>query len=202
MAYRSIKETGIDMLFSKTEKGNYGYLKKLKNRRLILMIICFIFILGDVLFSLIFFQTKKTLFVIIAAVMSIPFAKNLIGYLMTIKYKPLTEAELKEAEAIAAKHETALAYDVSVTDTEGILYYPCVAIYNNNVIAMQQQGQNQKKKDSVAYLKKIRSDAKPRVVVVDSLKEIDRELSRLNPPREEQKREDLILAERLLELGL
>jgi len=169
-----------------------------------MMIICFVFILGDVLFSLIFFQTKKTLFVIIAAVMSIPFAKNLIGYLMAIKYRPLTEEEHQEAEAIAAKHEMAMAYDVSVTDTEGILFYPCVAVYNNNIIALQQQGQNQKKKDSVAYLKKVqeRVDSKPRVVVVDSLKEIDRELSRLNPPKDEQKREDLILAERLLELGL
>ena len=47
-----------------------------------------------------------------------------------------------------------------------------------------------------------RVTTKPRVVVVDSLKDMDRELSRLNPPKEDQAKEDLVIAERLLELGL
>jgi hypothetical protein len=77
-------------------------------------------------------------------------------------------------------------------------------VYNNNVIGLLQPGQNQKKKDAVEYLKKVqeRVTTKPRVVVVDSLKDMDRELSRLNPPKEDQAKEVLVIAERLLELGL
>ena len=168
------------------------------------MLACFLFIVVDVIFSLVFFQTKKTLFVVVACVMAIPFSKNLIGYLMILKYEPLTEEQHSEAEAIAAKRGMAMAYDVSVTAEAGILFYPCVAVYNNNVIGLLQPGQNQKKKDAVEYLKKVqeRVTTKPRVVVVDSLKDMDRELSRLNPPKEDQAKEDLVIAERLLELGL
>ena len=169
-----------------------------------LTLACFVFILADVLISLIYFQTNKTLFIVIAAVMSIPFAKNLIGYLMTFKFEPLTEEEYREAERIAEERGTVMAYDISVTASEGILFYPCVAVYNNNVIGLLQKGQNQKKKDATEYLKKVqeRASTKPRVIVVESLKEIERELNRLTPPKEDQVKHDIFIAEKLLELGI
>ncbi|MBQ9871276.1 MAG: hypothetical protein IJM27_05020 [Eubacterium sp.] len=184
-------------------KGDYGYAKSLKRRRLLLMLACFAFILADVLISLIFFQTKKTLFVVVACVMAIPFAKNLIGYLMLIKYEPLKPEEYEEAKKLEEKRGTTFAYDISITDTQGVLFYPCVAIYNNNVIGLGQAGQNQKKKDLVTYLKKVQEGppTKPRVVVVESLKDMGRELDRLTPPKEDQLRADVKIAERLLELG-
>ena len=57
-------------------KGHYGHLKRYKLIKLAIIFICFLFILTDVVFSLIVFQTRRTLFIVIAAVMSIPFAKN------------------------------------------------------------------------------------------------------------------------------
>ncbi len=184
-------------------KGNYGYAKGLKRKRMLLMLVCFAFILADVLISLIFFQTKKTLFVVLACIMAIPFAKNLIGYLMLIRYEPLTPEEHEEAIRLEEKRGTSFAYDVSITDTEGVLFYPCVAVYNNNVIGLRQAGQSERKKDSVTYLKKVQEGppTKPRVVVVDSLKDLGRELDRLNPPKEDQIHADLLIAERLMELG-
>ena len=169
-----------------------------------LTLACFVFILVDVLISFIYFQTNKTLFIVIAAVMSIPFAKNLIGYLMTFKFEPLTAEEYKEAEQIASDRKTVMTYDISVTASEGILFYPCVAVYNNNVIGLLQKGQNQKKKDAAEYLKKVqeRAKTKPRVIVVDSLKEMQRELTRLTPPKEDQVKQDIFIAEKLLELGI
>ena len=186
-----------------TGKGNYGYARSLKRKRLLLMLACFAFILADVIISLVFFQTKKTLFVVLACVMSIPFAKNLIGYIMLIRYEPLSPEEHAEAERIAEERGTTLAYDISVTDSAGVLFYPCVAIYNNNVIGLLQSGQNVKKKNAVEYLKKVQegSPTKPRVVVVDSLKELKRELDRLNPPKEDQIGADIKIAERLMEIG-
>ncbi len=184
-------------------KGNYGYARSLKKRRLLLMFACFFFILADVIISLVFFQTKKTLFVVLACIMAIPFAKNLIGYLMVIRYQPLTEEEYREAEAMAAERDTTFAYDISVTAPEGVLFYPCVAIYNNNVIGLLQAGQNVKKKDAVEYLKMVQEGppTKPRVVVVESLKDMKRELDRLSPPKEDQIGADIKIAERLMELG-
>lgn len=185
-------------------KGNYGYLKSLKRIRLILTLACFAFILIDVLISFIYFQTNKTLFIVIAAVMSIPFAKNIIGYLMTFKFEPLTEEEYSEAKQIAEERGLVMVYDVSVTASEGILFYPCAAVYNNNVIGLLQKGQNQKKKDATEYLKKVqeRVKSKPRVIVVESLKEMQRELNRLTPPKEDQLKHDRFIAEKLLELGI
>jgi len=119
-----------------------------------------------------------------------------------IRCEPLTPEEHEAAEKIAEERGFEMAYDISVTATEGVLFYPCVAIYNNNVIGLLQQGQNQKK-DAVEYLKMVQQGppTKPRVVVVDSLKDMKRELDRLNPPKEDQIHADVKIAERLMELG-
>ena len=74
-------------------KGHYGHLKRYKQLRLIIIFVCFTFILVDVLFSLIVFQTRRTLFIIIAAIMSIPFAKNFVSYLLALKCKSLNKEE-------------------------------------------------------------------------------------------------------------
>ena len=87
------------------------------------MFVCFLFILVDVIFSLIFFQTKKTLFVVIACVMAIPFAKNLIGYLMIIKYQPLDE-EMNRLLAVRHCAEIAMMDERKRTHEEALQIQP------------------------------------------------------------------------------
>ena len=66
------------------DKGEYGHSKRYKNIRMAFTLVLFMLILTDVVFSLIIFQTRKTLFVIIGCVMAIPFARNLIDFFMSL----------------------------------------------------------------------------------------------------------------------
>ncbi len=184
------------------DKGEYGYARRYKNRQILLMFVIFSLILSDVLVSLLIFNTRKTWLIIIACIMSIPFARNFVNYLLIIKAKPLNDKEHKIADELSEKHGFIMAYDISVTDSEGLLFYPCLTVYNNNIIAYVNDLSGKEKKYT-DYLKKCYEEGlKPRVCVVDSFEKFEKEIERLNSPKDSQKKQDLEIAKKLLTLGL
>lgn len=184
------------------DKGEYGYARRYKNRQILLMFVIFSLILSDVLVSLLIFNTRKTWLIIIACIMSIPFARNFVNYLLIIKAKPLNDKEHKMADELSEKHGFIMAYDISVTDSEGLLFYPCLTVYNNNIIAYVNDLSGKEKKYT-DYLKKCYEEGlKPRVCVVDSFEKFEKEIERLNSPKDLQRKQDLMIAKKLLTLGL
>lgn len=184
------------------DKGEYGYARRYKNRQILLMFVIFSLILSDVLVSLLIFNTRKTWLIIIACIMSIPFARNFVNYLLIIKAKPLNDKEHKIADELSEKHGFIMAYDISVTDSEGLLFYPCLTVYNNNIIAYVNDLSGKEKKYT-DYLKKCYEEGlKPRVCVVDSFEKFEKEIERLNSPKDLQRKQDLMIAKKLLTLGL
>ena len=184
------------------DKGEYGYARRYKNRQILLMFVIFSLILSDVLVSLLIFNTRKTWLIIIACIMSIPFARNFVNYLLIIKAKPLNDKEHKIADELSEKHGFIMAYDISVTDSEGLLFYPCLTVYNNNIIAYVNDLSGKEKKYT-DYLKKCYEEGlKPRVCVVDSFEKFEKEIERLNSQKDSQKKQDLEIAKKLLTLGL
>ncbi len=185
-------------------KGHYGHIKRYKNIRLIIIFACFAFILADVLLSLIMFQTRRTLFIIVAAIMSIPFAKNFANYLLCFKCNPLTQEEYEKAEDIGKKHDINLLYDISITD-DSIRFFPTVAIVNNNIIAYHPEAKdNGRQKEAVKYLENVNAELKDkaRICVVSSFERFDKELGRICPQKEDNQDRDGDLRVRLLRLGL
>ena len=87
--------------FEMSELGSYGRIRKKRNIKLVMVIFLLLLILADVLFSIIVFHTRKTWFIIIACVMSIPFARNLIDYFMAIKSKPLNKETYEKTKEMA-----------------------------------------------------------------------------------------------------
>ena len=120
----------------KIEKGDYGYARKYKNKRIIITLLCFVCIMADILIGLIAFQSRKTLFTVVACVMSLPFAKNLIGYLMVVGFKPLSKSDYEKVKTFADEKKITMCYDISASDSQKMLFYPCVAIAGNNVTAL------------------------------------------------------------------
>lgn len=129
-------------------KGHYGHLKRYKQIRLAIIFLCFLFILTDVVFSLIIFQTRRTLFIVIAAVMSIPFAKNFVSYLLSLKCKPLSKDEYEETERLSEKHSLEMIYDVTVTDDD-IKFFPVTAIINNSLVAYRPGSQGCRREEKL-----------------------------------------------------
>lgn len=195
-------ENDVIMKLFNLDKGEFGYAKRYKNRQILFMFLLFLFILSDVLVSILYFNTRKTWLIIIACVLSIPFARNFVNYLLIIKAKPLNDKEHKIADELSEKYGFIMAYDISVTDSEGLLFYPCLTVYNNNVIAYVNDLSSKEKKYT-DYLKKCYQEGlKPRVAVVDSFEKFEKEIERLNPPKDAQRKQDLLIAKKLLTLGL
>ena len=212
----------------KPDKGEYGYAARYKNRRIIITLICFCCILVDVLVGLIMFQTRATLFTVIACVMSLPFAKNLIGYIMVVKFRPLTEGQYERTERLGEDHDCLICYDISVSDSEKMRFFPCVAICGNNVIGLPQAmkgetvdgaatGNKAYKMDihHIEYKKEYEkclamindnSSIKARAVVCLTLQDMERELDKLSSASdiktEQKKKNEQTLRKRLLEMGV
>lgn len=183
-------------------KGHYGHLKRYKQIRLAIIFLCFLFILTDVVFSLIIFQTRRTLFIVIAAVMSIPFAKNFVSYLLSLKCKPLSKDEYEETERLSEKHSLEMIYDVTVTDDD-IKFFPVTAIINNSLVAYRPEAKDAaEKKSSTEYLENALEGYKDkvRICVVDNLGSFDKEISRLVASSKEI-RQSSKLRSTLLEAG-
>lgn len=188
--------------FLDLNKGSYGYLKRYRRRQLLLMFLIACFIIADVVISLLVFKTRKTWFIVLGTVMSIPFARNMVNYIMIIKAKALSKEEYEKAEELSEKYHFVMAYDISVTGSEGLIFYPCLTVFNNNIIAYV-PAESDKNSRAASYLKKCHTDdLKPRVCIVDSFEKFEKEISKIKVPKESQKKEDLRIAAKILTLGL
>jgi hypothetical protein len=168
-------------------KGHYGHLKRYKQIRLLIIFVCFLFILTDVVFSLIVFQTRRSLFIVMAAIMSIPFAKNFVSYLLSLKCKPLNKKEYEKTVEMSEKYSLDLLYDISVTDDD-VKFFPAAAIVNNSLVAYRPETSDTlDKKKSTEYLENVFADFKDkvRIYIVNDLDHFDKELKRLTAASKE-----------------
>lgn len=174
---------------NKYEKGSYGYVKHYKRIRIILGSICLALILGDLIFSLSVFHTKKTLFVVVGCIMAIPFARNVVDFILAFPYKSLTTDEHKKFEKLSDELDIPILYDISITETEGVAFYQALAIYNNNFIAFQSNAGDKKVHDKlIKYLDTAQPEGKSRMrlVVTSDFAQFKKNLLRLSKPNENQ----------------
>ena len=185
-------------------KGSYGYIKKRKLSRLIITFAIFLVILADVLFSLIIFQTRKTWFIIIACVMSIPFARNLIDYVMCLRCHPLDKDTYEEVEGLFKDSGRPVYYDISITDEDGLVFIPAAVIYNNNIIAFtpdkKETSEREKIKKYISMIKE--KELSPRIVVTDNINTLKKEVFRIKEiEKQESLNLDTEIRESLFDMG-
>ena len=185
-------------------KGKYGHAKKYKNARLIFTLLLFLVILTDVVFSLIMFQTRKTWFIIIGCVMSIPFARNLIDFYMALQAKPLDKETYQKTDALAKKEDKEFIYDVTITDTDGVIFIPCASVYNNNIIAftphITETKEREKAKKYISGANEI-AEMNYRIVVTDNLSTFEKEVKKLRPVNDDTKKNDQEMIDTILSMG-
>ena len=196
-------------MFKNVPKGEYGHSKSYMRRRLLMTLICLLIIVALVILSMIIFHTRKSWLVIIACVAAIPFARNLIDFAMALRAKPLSaEDHSKFEELHESVPNSTFLYDITVTDTDGMIYIPCVAVYNNNIIAYVPDNITDRKKVKipenkiVKFLELAKKDGlKPRICVARTFDKMNKEIEKLNPPKEEQIKEDERIAFSVITLG-
>ena len=189
-------------------KGCYGHSKKYKNTKLILVLVIFAFILSDVMISLILFQTRKTWFIVFGCVLSIPFARNIIDFVMALKAEPLSREDYEIVNSIEKSTGKSFLYDISITDTEGLVYVPCMMVCNNNIAAFvpsaKESSKREKIKKYIAEANTLENCEKTlnfRVVVTENIKTFEKEVKKIKLPDEENKKIDDEMKDRILSMG-
>lgn len=184
-------------------KGCYGHSKRYKNFKIFMTLLIFTLILSDVVFSLIIFQTRKTIFAVIGCVLSIPFARNLIDLFMALKSKPLSQEDYKMVSELETETGRAFIYDISITDTDGMVYIPCAVIYNNNILCFTPEEEDTKQREKIKkYISAVNVDSKNyRIFVTEKFSTFSKEVKKLKDRDESVKYIDEEVTETILSMG-
>ena len=198
------KQKDRDKNMGKYAKGTYGHSIHYRNYRLIMAAIILLFILADVFVSILVFHTRKTVFIIIACILAIPFARNLVDVFMTLKAKPLNKEEYEKTKQLSEKTGKPLLYDLSITQEEGMYYIPCAAVYNNNIIAYTPEIKEAKVREKIkGYLVDANTDdSSYRIYITDKYQTFEKEIEKLREADEETAAIDDEVTYRLLSMGI
>ena len=185
-------------------KGKYGHSKHYRNIRLAVALFLLVLIVSDVVFSIMVFHTRKTLFVVVACILSIPFARNVIDVFMALKAKPLSKKEYEETQELSDKTGVGLLYDITVTETEGVIYVPCLAVYNNSIICYTPDEKDTKKREKIKqYISEVNqlSGTNYRIFVTEKYSTFSKEIKKLHEPDKATMKTDKKVTEKLLGMG-
>ena len=133
--YKQIKKSRKLSEEGRYDKGRYGHWKHYRNMRILVAAILLLAIAASVVLSLAVFHTKKTVFIVIACLLAIPFARNITDIIMVLKAKSLERSVYEKMEAVSQEAGVRLLYDIMITETDGAVYIPCMLIASNNIIA-------------------------------------------------------------------
>ena len=203
--YKEIKNSRKLKEESRFEKGRYGHWKYYRNIRLLFAGIILAVIIASVILSLAIFHTKKTVFIIIACIMAIPFARNVTDLFIVFKAKALSSDDHKELEEIASAAGHSLNYDLSITEEDGVLYIPCALIASNNIIAYTPEETDARKRENIKKaLEEVnsRTDQKYRIFVTEKKSTFIKEIKKIRTLDEDDKAVDNLIKLELFSMGI
>lgn len=117
----------------KISKGNFGYFKSEKKRRLIITAILFAVPLFIFFTSWIYFKTRMTVWTVVAVVGCLPACKSMVSLIMILKCRPMDAGLYQKIQ----EHQGSLdmAYELYMTFYEKSAYIDAVAVCGNTVAA-------------------------------------------------------------------
>lgn len=116
----------------KSIKGQYGYFKNEKKRRLIITLILFVVPLLIFFTGLIHFEKRENLFTVIAVVGCLPACKSLVGLIMACMQKSLEKSEYEKIRSKAG--DLTMLYELYITSNEKNGYVDAFAVCGNQVV--------------------------------------------------------------------
>ena len=188
------------------DKGQHGYMNRHKRNVLISIIVLGLFVIAGVFFTVMMFDTRKTIFIVIPILVALPLAKQIVAYIMCAGFRELTDDEYSRLSGIEYFGDRSIVYDVSVSRYEGIVYFP-VAVVRDGRMLFYYNGAFGKKIADEAALKKVIADAfadqkKYVVVIATDLDSFVAKANRIKAPSEEFISTDEKMRNRLFELGI
>lgn len=190
------------------EKGQYGYMNRHKRNLLISIISLGLLVITGVFITVVMFGTKKSVFIVIPILIALPFAKQIIAYLMCAGFKELTGDEYKRLEMeLSYFGDACVLYDVSISRYEGMTYFPAAVIRDGRILVFYRPVWSKKLPDEKALKKVIQTAFEDRkkqyvVVVTTDLSDFIERANRIKAPGGELAAVDAQYRERLFELGV
>lgn len=187
------------------KKGEYGYLKKYRNSKLIASIVFLLLITFIVATVIIMFGDTKRVAIVFAILMALPLAKFIIAYILCLKFKPLTMEDYEYIKANSKDCFKDLSFDISITQYEGAKFYPAMLIKNGKVYAfVYDKNFSSKKKEYETWIKNTFSDTKYeyKVFVTDKLDEYVKKINSVSEANRNNKLIDVYIKELIFEKGV
>ena len=118
---------------SKVSKGNFGYFRSEKRRRLIITAILFAVPLFIFFTSWIYFKTRMTVWTVVTVVGCLPACKSMVNLIMILKCRPMDAGLYQKIH----EHQGSLdmAYELYMTFYEKSAYIDAAAVCGNTVVA-------------------------------------------------------------------
>lgn len=188
---------------SKINKGEYGYLKAYRRRKLVGFIIFVAMIEFIVITMLLMFGSTSRVGIVFAILLTLPMAKFFIAFIMCIKFKPLDEDSYKKISDGVHNQYGFLMYDLVISQYEGFKFYQAMCVKNGKVCALvlDKNAQTEKK----AYEKWIKScfkDSKYQyaVYVYDNIDGYIKKANSISEPNENTRTIDKHVAQNIMEM--
>lgn len=168
------------ILKKKTEKGEFGYFKSEKKRRILITAILFAVPLLIFFTAWIYHGTRLTVWTVITVVGCLPACKSLVSMIMILRCRPLDEKLYEQIH----RHQGSLtmAYEMYMTFYEKSAYIDAIAVCGNTVVGyssdkkidasfMEAEAQKIVRKNGYKVTVKIFTDLKPFLERLDSMNE-------------------------------
>ena len=165
---------------NKVSKGEFGYFRSEKKRRLIITAILFAVPLFIFFTSWIYFKTRMTVWTVVSVVGCLPACKSMVSLIMIWKCRPLDEKLYQKIHGHQGKLD--MAYEMYMTFYEKSAYIDAVAVCGNTVVAyssdpkidasfMETNAQKIIRKNGYKATVKIFADIRPFLERLDSMNE-------------------------------
>lgn len=141
-------------------KGDFLYLDKKKKKQLIIAILSMLMVVIICVTGIIMYNTRKSVFAVIAALASLPAAKMLVGYLVLMPYKSVSvkTKQIIEENAGDLKY-CEIIYDVLLASEQKASYAGVIFIKDGKVFSYTDHYENKKKPNTEEYIKNIIKDS-------------------------------------------
>lgn len=163
---------------SRVSKGNFGYFRSEKRRRLIITAILFAVPLFIFFTSWFYFKTRMTVWTVVTVVGCLPACKSMVNLIMILKCRPMDAGLYQKIH----EHQGSLdmAYELYMTFYEKSAYIDAAAVCGNTVVAyssdpkidasfMETNSQKIIRKNGYKVTVKIFTDLRPFLERLDSM---------------------------------
>lgn len=118
----------------KVSKGEYGYFRYERKRRLLITILSFLLPALIFLAGILIYGSEKSLLTVLALVLVIPFAMAFVSLVMVFTHASIPEEEYREIEEHAGT--LTMAYELYVTHEKASTMVDAAAICGNTVVGL------------------------------------------------------------------